>query len=425
MRRSSPWRTGISPKRSVSRAHANSGRLPGRRVAIVHFTGPAAVGGIESLIQSQMECLEGWDIAVRLIVGGAGGSSGDMVVSAMMHPEAVAPYVKLLRAFPLPDHPIVTLLVDDLRAALEDCTDCWVHNAFTVFLNPYLTVALRLLAAERTDIRWVAWCEDISSTSAYWDGPGRGSSAASRSVPGVRYVTIAEVRRPELARVTGIPEKQITVIPPPVDALRFLGIGETARVMVTRIDIIGSMPVVLVPAKLLPHKNLSRCVAVARALQDLGARPLVLITAAPSPHEPERSRVLACQLREEARRGGVGESFYLLPDVAGELDHGTVRDLMLLSDVIFLPSLEEGYGLPIQEAMILRVPILCSRIPAFEESSAGPFFGADQTDNEVAGMILELAESPVNRARRAALQSRDRFRRQLAELLLNRRCRPL
>lgn len=390
---------------------------PGRRVAIVHFTGPAAVGGIESLIQSQMECLEGWDTAVRLIVGGAGGSSGDVVDSAMMHPEAVARYVKVLGAFPLPDHPIVTLLVDDLRAALEDCTDCWVHNAFTVFLNPYLTVALRLLAAERTDIRWVAWCEDISSTSAYWNGPGRESSAASRSVPGVRYVTITEARRSQLARATGVPKSQITVIPPPVDALRLLAIGQTARDVVTRIDIIGSTPVTLVPAKLLPHKNLSRCVAVASALRDCCARPLVLITAAPSPHEPRRSRVLAQQLRDEVQRAGVEDVFHLLCDIAGELDHRAVRDLMLLSDVVFLPSLEEGYGLPIQEAGALRVPVLCSRIPPFKESSAGPFFDAGQTDDEIARMILDLAESPVNRTRRTALQSRDRFRRQLAELL--------
>jgi glycosyltransferase involved in cell wall biosynthesis len=336
-----------------------------------------------------------------------------------MHPEAVAPHLPDSDAFPVADHPVVRVLVHDLRGALAGCTDCWVHNAFTVFLNPFLTIALRSLTAELPEIRWVAWCEDISSGSAYWDWPGeRGMSQfVARSIPGVTYVTISEARRLELARLVDLPIASIGVIPPSIDALRLLGIGETIQEVATKLDITNSMPVVLVPAKLLPHKNLPRCVSVVAALRTRRARPLMLITAAPSPHEPRRSQLLARQLREDAERAGVDDCFHLLPDVAGELDHTAVRDLMLLSDVVFLPSSEEGYGLPTQEAAAVRVPVLCSRIPAFEESSAGPFFDADQTDDEIAGMILDLAESRSNTARRAALQSGDRFRAQLAELL--------
>lgn len=402
----------------MCRASSDSIGATGRRVAIVHFTGPAAAGGVESWIQTQMECLRAWGIAVRLIVGGGAGSSGDVVDLPMVHPEAVARSVTDSHAFPPPDHSIVGALADALRAALAGCTDCWVHNAFTVFLNPFLTVALRLLAAELSDIRWVAWCEDISSTSAYWDGPGsHGPRAGSRFIPGVRYVTITEARRQELAHVIGLPVGLITVIPPPIDAMYLLGIGKTVQQIAASTDMMRSMPVVLVPAKLLPHKNLSRAVAVAAALRTCCARPLMLVSAASSPHEPERSRALAHGLLEEARRAGVANHFHLLSDAARELDHTSVRDLMLLSDVVFLPSVEEGYGLPIQEAAALRVPVLCSRIPAFEETSGGPFFDAGKTDDEIARMILDLAESPANTARRAALQSQDRFRRQLAELL--------
>lgn len=364
-----------------------------------------------------MACLEGWGIGARLIVGAGGGPCPDAVCLPMMHPEAVV-HMMASDVFPATDHPIVRSLTDDLRTALLDCTDCWVHNALTVFLNPFLTVALRLLAVELRQIRWVAWCEDISSTSAYWDGPnGASLHPMLRAVPGVRYVTITETRRRELARVLAQAEGQITVIPPPVDALRLLRIGSRGQEIAADLDIAYSMPVVLVPAKLLPHKNLSRCVALVAALRMQCKRPLMLITAAPSPHEPERSRVLAEQLRALACDAGVEDCFRLLADAAGVLDHGTVRDLMLLSDVVFLPSMEEGYGLPIQEASALRVPLLCSRIPAFEEASAGPFFDADQADEAIARMILELATRPGNLARRAALQSQDRFRTQLAELL--------
>jgi glycosyltransferase involved in cell wall biosynthesis len=42
-----------------------------------------------------------------------------------------------------------------------------------------------------------------------------------------------------------------------------------------------------------------------------------------------------------------------------------VRDLYLLSDCLLFPSKQEGFGLPIVEAAMHRLPIWCQGIPAF------------------------------------------------------------
>jgi hypothetical protein len=54
----------------------------------------------------------------------------------------------------------------------------------------------------------------------------------------------------------------------------------------------------------------------------------------------------------------------------GELisaDRLSTRDFYLISDVLFLPSQEEGFGLPLLESALTRLPIVCSKIAPFTE----------------------------------------------------------
>jgi glycosyltransferase involved in cell wall biosynthesis len=92
---------------------------------------------------------------------------------------------------------------------------------------------------------------------------------------------------------------------------------------------------------------------------------------------------------------------------------------MLLSDLVFLPSAEEGFGTPIPEAAGLRAPVLCSDIPAFREAGSGyaSYIALDATPAEIADRIMDIAWSPENVARRQAIASSARFRSQLEDLL--------
>jgi glycosyltransferase involved in cell wall biosynthesis len=49
------------------------------------------------------------------------------------------------------------------------------------------------------------------------------------------------------------------------------------------------------------------------------------------------------------------------------VDAATLSDLYMLSDVVILPSASEGFGLPLAEAAIFRVPVVCTDLPAFRE----------------------------------------------------------
>jgi glycosyltransferase involved in cell wall biosynthesis len=177
---------------------------------------------------------------------------------------------------------------------------------------------------------------------------------------------------------------------------------------------------VFVPSKLLPHKNLELTVHVAARLQQIALHPLILISGATSPHEPTTSVALAQRLETLARDLGASAAHYQLPAIIGATpERRTIRDLMLLSDLVFLPSAEEGFGMPIQEAAALRTPVLCSDIPPFREvgGSYACYVPLDATPEAIACRIMEVATSPVNQARRQAVCSSVRFRIQLQDLL--------
>jgi glycosyltransferase involved in cell wall biosynthesis len=55
----------------------------------------------------------------------------------------------------------------------------------------------------------------------------------------------------------------------------------------------------------------------------------------------------------------------------GYLETREIRALMAVSAALVLPSLEEGFGLPVAEAMAAGLPVVCSRGSALEEVAAG------------------------------------------------------
>lgn len=388
------------------------------RVAILHYTLSPAVGGIETLIDAQCAALRRSGHDVRLIAG-AGRSRHETdpwLIARMLptHPEAQAARRALAAGDRHATRTLVRILREELRAALMGCDACWVHNAFTVALHPALTCALEHLATALHGLQWVAWCEDLSVESAYWDGP----SPRPAGIPGMRYVTISPARATQVTSLLGLAEDAVQVISPPVDVFTWLDLAPETSAIVRRTGLLNAYPSVLVPAKLLPHKRIDRAIAATAGLRARGHRPRLLVSAAASPHQPDLSAALVERLGSLATELGVAHSVHLLgPELGRPPGDRTIRDLMLLCDLVFLPSAEEGFGVPAREAAALRAPIVCSDIPAFRAAAPGARFVPPAASvDAMADALLEVAASPANLARREAAQSWERFQRQIDDL---------
>ena len=132
----------------------------------------------------------------------------------------------------------------------------------------------------------------------------------------------------------------------------------------------------------------------------------LLITGPPGPHNP-RSLEYVADLKRLTERLRLEQSVRFLFEERSPassehaVDAATLSDLYMLSDVVVLPSASEGFGLPLAEAALFRVPVVCTDLPAFREVApeGAIFVPASQGSAAFTAAVLRAIESPSARAR--------------------------
>jgi glycosyltransferase involved in cell wall biosynthesis len=67
-----------------------------------------------------------------------------------------------------------------------------------------------------------------------------------------------------------------------------------------------------------------------------------------------------------------------------------IRDLYMMADLLLMTSKDEGFGLPLLEAGMIKLPIACSEIPPFREVGRDVcFFRTSDPPLFIAGRIIE------------------------------------
>jgi len=96
----------------------------------------------------------------------------------------------------------------------------------------------------------------------------------------------------------------------------------------------------------------------------------------------------------------------------GYLETREIRALMAAAAALVLPSLEEGFGLPVAEAMAAGLPVVCSRGSALEEVAGGAALLVDPLNTRsIADGIEKVLGDPATVAtlRERGLQRSRRF----------------
>jgi glycosyltransferase involved in cell wall biosynthesis len=89
---------------------------------------------------------------------------------------------------------------------------------------------------------------------------------------------------------------------------------------------------------------------------------------------------------------------------------------------MLLPSLQEGFGLPLLEAGLFKLPIVCSDIAPFREVNKGDvcIFSFEESAEDVAQKIMDLvSSSPSNRMYRNIIRNylwKNIYRQKIAPL---------
>lgn len=191
-----------------------------------------------------------------------------------------------------------------------------------------------------------------------------------------KIVTVSEAARGEIVAATGCDPGRV------VNCLQ--AIQRPGRV--------GPPPLGLSPGSYLvvvgavePRKNLARLLAAYRA----SGTALPLVVAGPDGWRAARIAPLVAAT-PGARRAPL-------------LERSDLLDLIANARALMMPSLAEGFGLPIAEAMALGVPVLTSRGGATEEVAGGAALLVDPHDvGDIAQAIARLASDDGLRADLAA-----------------------
>jgi glycosyltransferase involved in cell wall biosynthesis len=160
-----------------------------------------------------------------------------------------------------------------------------------------------------------------------------------------RVIADSDSTREDLVRHLGTPRSKIDVAP--LGVLPPLGVRPTPSPELRRKLDLDERPLVLSVSAKRPHKNIARLLRALAAI-DAARRPSLVVPGYPTPHERE--------LSELARALGLSDRVRL----PGWLPAEDLEGLYAASACFVFPSLYEGFGLPVLEAMARDVPVACS-----------------------------------------------------------------
>jgi glycosyltransferase involved in cell wall biosynthesis len=366
-------------------------------VALIHYTAAPVVGGVERILEEHARLFAGHGHGVTVLCERGGARD----------------------AVRLPADSSADAQAAALRPVLARQDIVFMHNVLTMPFHRGLTEALWRMMDELPRVRFVAWVHDVAACNPDYAGSAPIFSTAH---PRCEYVAVSPLRARQFAGVAGVPQDRSAVVPNGIDPARVLGLSEKLAAFAQGHDLLDGRILLLHPTRLVRRKNVELSIAVGREFAQRGTAATVLVTAADDPHS-ESSQLLGSQLR----CGGGEECAHLFVG-----DHLMVGDdelagLYRLADALLFPSRSEGFGLPLIEAAMHRLPVFCSDIEPLRDRlrETAVLFPPDAEPARVAAIIEEtLAISPAYRERKRVLREfgwSGIYRRHLAGLLAAKR----
>jgi glycosyltransferase involved in cell wall biosynthesis len=208
-----------------------------------------------------------------------------------------------------------------------------------------------------------------------------------------RVIAPSVATKDDIVRLLRAPAAKVDVVPqgvspPPPAPPR--AAAECRR----RLDL-GDRPVVLTASAKRPHKNLARLLEALASIPP-ERRPVLLLPGYPTPYEAE--------LRRQAEELGLAADTRIL----GWVSTAELESLYAVASAFVFPSLYEGFGLPILEAMARGVPVASSRRGSLAEVAGDAARGFDpERPAEIAAAIEALLADPAE-AERLRLAGRRR-----------------
>jgi len=255
----------------------------------------------------------------------------------------------------------------------------WVVSGADVFhvsnqvRNPPTRVRLTATLHDLT-----CWILPETHTPANVWADGNFAEKVIRKASGV--IAVSENTRQDAVRILGLPPERIQVIHPGVPE-RYFGVTAAESQKVAG-EYNLSYPYILFVGTIEPRKNLDVLLDAYEALPTSLRKAYELVIVGPEGWAAEKT---VARLR--AAQGGIRYLGYVPEKDLPGLTAGAM--------LFVYPSLYEGFGFPVAQAMACRVPVLTSNISSLPEVTGGAAVLVDpRSPEEVRSGLLRLVENP-------------------------------
>jgi glycosyltransferase involved in cell wall biosynthesis len=379
------------------------------KIGIVHYTAPPKeVAGVEVVIDYHSKILAQHGYNIHLIYGKGGGSDLRNVAEYKVpllspdHPRVQTAQSEALRKQEETESfkQLKADIKHELSKLFSDVDFCIVHNIPSMPFNFAATAAINELADEMKT-RFIFWLHDTVLVREEWRNflDKFPFTLLHHKNEKITFVTPTSFRATQFASLEE-PYKiaEMIVIPNGISVEDYLKIDEITKQLMTRLGLSFNDFIIVTPVRVLPRKNIELALRVVHELNYLvGKRKIRLLVTGP-PGTDIESLAYESKLKEIVETWRLQETAIFCHNLIGferqfsnnRIVKWSVADVYNVADLIFIPSKEEGFGLPVIEAGAARKPIFCSRIPPFQELIR----------EEIEGFMFDLNNPPADIALR-------------------------
>ena len=340
------------------------------RVALIHYATPPVVGGVESVLSRQAELFSHAGHQATIVTGRGAAWNERIPVTVIprfdsRHPEILELKTCLDRGeVPADFEQVVAATQADLQETLAGVDVVIAHNVASLHKNLALTAALYRFSqtpgnsppdslAPRPGLD----CAALPGRAAPGLALGPAAHGLAGSDPGGRFPAAASRVGSTHGHLRGTHRGDP-------------GWGRSAGISCEFPPEPGpctngwewqsAQPLLLTPVRLTPRKNLEQGLRILQALRTSMPEAQLVITGPPGAHNPKTTAYFR-DLRDLRQSLGLnGAVHFLAESRPAGLDPQEVVDFYHLADALLLTSREEGFGIPILEAGLARLPIFCT-----------------------------------------------------------------
>ena len=393
------------------------------RIVFLHFTAPPVVGGVEAVIAEQMRLFSAAGYPTLMIAGRAAehnpNEAGPTAIIREMDSEHPA-YLQIQPALeagkvPAEFKELQASIETSLRRELRPGDIVLAHNILTTHFNLALTGAVHQMVRAGHVQHLIIWCHDLSRhVNPERPAPqyhGMPWDLLRTPIESATYVAVSSARRRSLANILGLPADRIRVIPNGVDPTELLGLSAMGKKIIHEFDLFSADLILLMPVRVTKVKNIEFAMEIVRALKDAGQTVRLIITGPPDPHVTDISQYYEGLIDQRDQIGLQDEIVFLHEGMPGRpaplsLEASEIGELYRIADAVLMPSIREGFGMPVLEAAMVDRPVFATSIPVVQDLPGFQFLiESGESAASVASRMMAWSESDAAHVLRKRVRS--------------------